>query len=416
MKPFSKLKPSTRVRKINVLRAQVKPLKSKGLYNPFWRRLSILKDSPQVRKLFECMSESERASAEKLLSIDEPVRESAVLNHWRFSMLPKNLVFLVEQIALRESNPDIRSLAIRILNFRVSNPKKYIPMLERIAESDRSSLKVRATAITALGDIRSKRSVPLLEKIASGSEFEEGRIDASQMMSAAINSLGKIGSKDSIGVLSDLWLNDFNIRIRLAAASAVANLGYAKYSNLIKSIALETDLTVRNYRGGKLLDILDSKFGSKWHEHRLYRDARANFFNDGQKIVRRVFNKTGSRTVLLGSSLTGKAIVRYVSPESFAAWKKALDAGIPTEPILKSKNGRLRVSKGPIEKSRDKLKQGSVRVFSQVLGPSVHAFLSFPENEEKFGPIVRMQVKKIEADLDRLSIEHRHMHDANFCI
>ncbi|MDO8428400.1 MAG: hypothetical protein Q7S92_04250, partial [Candidatus Diapherotrites archaeon] len=25
-------------------------------------------------------------------------------------------------------------------------------------------------------------------------------------------------------------------------------------------------------------------------------------------------------------------------------------------------------------------------------------------------------VKKIEADLDRLSIEHRHMHDANFCI
>ena len=126
--------------------------------------------------------------------------------------------------------------------------------------------------------------------------------------------------------------------------------------------------------------------------------------------------KTGSETVLLGGKLVGKSIVRVISRNAFAGWKKAFDAGIPVEPVLKGKNDRLRFREIMQDNPRKGWKKGEVLVFSKVLGPSVSAFLGVSENKQRFESVVREQQKKIESDLTRLSIKHGHLHDNNFCI
>ena len=78
MKPFSQLSRSARLRRIRLVRGQVKALKSQGVSNKFARRLKIWRNSFEVKKLLAGLPEKERVHAERLFSSHADVRFSAV--------------------------------------------------------------------------------------------------------------------------------------------------------------------------------------------------------------------------------------------------------------------------------------------------------------------------------------------------
>lgn len=153
--------------------------------------------------------------------------------------------------------------------------------------------------------------------------------------------------------------------------------------------------------------------------HRLYKkqsiEGDESFFKSGTGIVRREFEKTGSRIILLGGNLVGKVIVRVITVPAFLAWKQAFEAKdawaragfdyIPIEPIL-SKGTELRAYK---IKNID-----YYRVYTKVLGPSL---LKFTEKNDKELKRQLYAIKdKIINVLEALGVSHGHLHEENFCV
>jgi hypothetical protein len=149
---------------------------------------------------------------------------------------------------------------------------------------------------------------------------------------------------------------------------------------------------------------------------RLYAAQESDFFEDG--IRRRAFAKVGddSRTIVLGGSFVGKAMIRILPKEAYETWKKAFtsdaawkEAGftyIPVEPILQ-KNGKLRVRMN---------KDGTYSVTCGVLGKSTSAFLdSDPQHEASRAQIFAQQDNIVRV-LETLGINHRNTGRENFCV
>ncbi|MEK6857845.1 MAG: hypothetical protein AABX39_04630, partial [Nanoarchaeota archaeon] len=154
--------------------------------------------------------------------------------------------------------------------------------------------------------------------------------------------------------------------------------------------------------------------------HRLYVNQKdKTFFSSEKSLVRREFEKSGSRTVLLGGKLVGKVIIRIIDEESFLAWKKAFEAEevwknlgfdyVPVEPIL-SKNGKFRVFK-----TKDETYGVKYRVYTKVLGPSLKDFRAVPENHKYANYLNELRWKIING-LKSLGISHGHYHEDNFCL
>ncbi|GEM_PF-2391621 len=152
--------------------------------------------------------------------------------------------------------------------------------------------------------------------------------------------------------------------------------------------------------------------------HRLYKkqasEGDEEFFDSKSSIVRREFEKTGSRTILLGGKLVGKAIIRIVSEPAFFAWKSAFEAKkewknagfdyIPVEPILTKKED-LRAYK---------TKDGNYyRVYTKVLGLPFSRFVN--TNQESSNELIDAKNRIIQV-LNALNIQHGHLHDNNFCV
>lgn len=152
-------------------------------------------------------------------------------------------------------------------------------------------------------------------------------------------------------------------------------------------------------------------------EHgRLYSGQDDTFFKKDGMIPRRKFPKRGyeSDTVLLGGSLTGKAIARILPTSCYHAWEKAFTSAdawkaagfsyIPVEPIL-SKNGQLRAKETA---------PGVTRVMCGVLGKATMFFLAdHPQMKQE----VLEQEKRIVAVLRSLGIEHGDTENLeNYCV
>jgi hypothetical protein len=156
--------------------------------------------------------------------------------------------------------------------------------------------------------------------------------------------------------------------------------------------------------------------------HRLYSTIPRKNLNvekgkeDSIPVVK--FPKTGSDMYLLPNEYVGKEIVRVVNKEALECWQKALaaedewqEAGfdyIPIEPILHSKNGRLRIS--PLEDSKD------MCVFAEVLGPNLKAYFRNKRNRAYAPELVERGNKILEVLNKKLHIQHGHAHPYNFCI
>ncbi len=149
--------------------------------------------------------------------------------------------------------------------------------------------------------------------------------------------------------------------------------------------------------------------------HRLYVGAKQWFFmrrtrGSLAEVPRQPFEKTHSRTVLLGGSLAGKAIARIVPRNGFMAWKKAFEAKdiwqkagfdyVPVEPILRAK----------------KTKSGEYRVIAGVLQTNLEDFL-LGEKGKKSAKMLARQKEKIKQVMRSLGIVNQHFeHNSDYCV
>lgn len=151
--------------------------------------------------------------------------------------------------------------------------------------------------------------------------------------------------------------------------------------------------------------------------HSLYAREDDVFFDPSRNIVRKKFVKKGyeSETVLLGGTLTGKAIVRVIDASCFRAWKLAFEARaeweaagfdyVPIEPIASDRHGELRATPD---------RQGRYRVVCGVLGKSASHFMAaHPESRTE----IERQRSRILAVLFRLGVDHGDIENfSNFCV
>ncbi len=108
------------------------------------------------------------------------------------------------------------------------------------------------------------------------------------------------------------------------------------------------------------------------------------------------FKKTGSVLVPLGGELTG-TLVRKVDMTAYEAWKKASDAGIPVEPIMRAKTTA----------------EGNVRVYTKFVGEVLGTFVAL-------NPNMRTEIERQREDiltrLNQAGISHGHAHELNFVV
>ena len=112
-----------------------------------------------------------------------------------------------------------------------------------------------------------------------------------------------------------------------------------------------------------------------------------NFQNDNRVFNRLKFEKTGSSLVPLGGRFKTKYLVRIIRQESFEAWKKAQEANIPVEEIVRHYPA----------------KDGMVRVYCKYAGEQLGRFVS---EHPEFSEEVKRQRDEIIKGIGNLGIMH----------
>ncbi len=117
--------------------------------------------------------------------------------------------------------------------------------------------------------------------------------------------------------------------------------------------------------------------------------------------------RTGSMTIPLGGRLFG-TIVRIVPLHAFEAWKLAYEKGVPVEPILRRKDGRLRARPFTGKDGRK-----YVRVLTRYCGERLTDFTEkHPEHEKE----ANAQKRRILMRLETLGVKHRDEKLENFTV
>jgi hypothetical protein len=130
-----------------------------------------------------------------------------------------------------------------------------------------------------------------------------------------------------------------------------------------------------------------------------------HFLNPKALPKRIPLKKTGSELDVLGGANTG-IIVRTISKSAYDAWRKAEDAGISVEPIIKGRTGRRKVYPS---------RNGGVRVYSRYSGEDLTNFALHPDYP-RYRQQINRQCEKINAALKREGIRHGHPHMGNFTV
>lgn len=249
-------------------------------------------------------------------------------------------------------------------------------------------MAVRQTAEKALERLKTKPKPYIIKKIEDAAKRRRFIIEAE-------NKLGSATPKERLDAIDTLFF-----------------LGSAKSLKKVERLLNDPDPNVR-----KKAAFFVQVFSKDISGHPLYFDIRTKkpFFSKKRRLARSEFEKTGSRLILLGGKLTGKAIVRIIPKSAFEAWKRALEAKeawknagfdyIPVEPIL-SKGGRLRVKE---------TRSGKMMVMAGVLGKSLNLFLSDTRNSH-LRETLEKESERILQVLRMICVEHGHVHGDNFCV
>ena len=129
---------------------------------------------------------------------------------------------------------------------------------------------------------------------------------------------------------------------------------------------------------------------------------------DKERFKRKMFEKTGSETTLVGGTLKDKLIIRHVKPSAFLAWQKIYE----NHQVWKN-NGFDYVPIEPIQSYRLN-KKGLVDVFSGVLDLSLAQWAEV--SGYMFMEELGKQKHNIISVLERQGIRHGHTHDRNFVL
>ena len=129
---------------------------------------------------------------------------------------------------------------------------------------------------------------------------------------------------------------------------------------------------------------------------------------DKERFKRKMFEKTGSETTLVGGTLKDKLIIRHVKPSAFLAWQKIYE----NHQVWKN-NGFDYVPIEPIQSYRLN-KKGLVDVFSGVLDLSLAQWAKV--SGDMFMEELGKQKHNIISVLERQGIRHGHTHDRNFVL
>jgi hypothetical protein len=140
------------------------------------------------------------------------------------------------------------------------------------------------------------------------------------------------------------------------------------------------------------------KFGKNQYAYKIISEGLGKLPPLHEKTVRRLsFEKTGSDLVpLAGGQLTGY-LIRIITKESFEAWKRVFDAGIPCEEIIKFYDRN----------------DGTVAVATRCCGERFDYFINeYPGFERA----MRQQRNYLQDEMIKNSVFHGHTHSGNFCI
>lgn len=148
----------------------------------------------------------------------------------------------------------------------------------------------------------------------------------------------------------------------------------------------------------------DTRFTEALTTSPLYKNSSLSSENFG----RDAFEKTGSKTTLLGGALKNKLILRHILPDTFVAWKKAFEAYptwqelgfdyVPIEPIQTyhlSQNGFVNTASGVLDIDYDNWQRRFPMLFTDSL---------------------KEQKDAINKGLKLLGVDHGHAHDTNFVL
>ena len=178
--------------------------------------------------------------------------------------------------------------------------------------------------------------------------------------------------------------DDSNQKIRKIATELISSVPREEKENLFQ-IAIDKGLTK---------ELIESPLYDKY-------DINKDEFS------RELFDKTGSKTILIGGPLMGKTIIRNMTPRTFLSWKKLFE-----DYELWKRNKFDYVPIEPIQSYRLN-KEGMVEVYSGVLDLNLEQWFS---KTSKFKTEIENQEEKIKEALKEVGIVHGHAHIRNFCL
>ncbi len=190
------------------IRKRVRELKFLGRSKKERRKAIPILINPQIRKVFENLSEQERKSALHLFSKDVKIRSRGLGD--LADLGSTKSIPLIKKM-LTDVHPKVRAAAIhslRLLGFRFS-----ISFLGKKLEDPHKD--IRSAAIMALANANPKFSVPLLEKLV------KDKIPT--VRCAAILALAEIGSPHAVSLIKEM-LNDRYFMVTRTAEDALESL------------------------------------------------------------------------------------------------------------------------------------------------------------------------------------------------
>lgn len=192
------------------------------------------------------------------------------------------------------------------------------------------------------------------------------------------------------------------------AIDIVAEMGVRRLSPALKHFLNSKNISTRRTAATALARFSEGKLVQLYGrlgEDQQFRRSKKNFI--------RAFGPMSGMHTLLGGKWTGKVMVRYINQYAFKAWKKAFEAGIPVEPILKRRNGQYRVS---VQRVNSRLHMKSVRVFCGVIpGMTLQAFQLKPAYA-KYKQEIDRQKKEIVKKLLDIGVVHGDLYNHNFLV
>lgn len=140
--------------------------------------------------------------------------------------------------ALGSENPQTRAHAAKALG-RIGTPRAFNTIVELLAEEREDT--IRMSLIEALGGLRDKRAMPILLPYLKAPE----QVNRGWIIRMAANALGRIGTQEVVGPLSEVLASDPDWFARLGAAEGLRKIRHPSATEALRRALKDEDARVR---------------------------------------------------------------------------------------------------------------------------------------------------------------------------